>query len=97
MILRFINRFKRSNPVAMEKAFTEGNCYWFAVILKKMFDGEIIYNPVQNHFALLLNDMAYDITGEVDPTGFFPWDWYRRTDRSEYVRIRKQCIRLEEQ
>lgn len=95
-VLCFINRFKQSNPSAMEEAFTRGNCYWFAFILKKRFpDGELVYDPVDGHFACRIGDHIYDITGEVDPVGFMPWVLYCKREYSDARRIRKQCIRLE--
>jgi len=95
--LDFINRFKSSNPSAMEEAFTRGNCYWFAYILKKRFkEADIIYNPVKNHFACMIGNVAYDITGDIDSLGFFPWDFYCKSEKVESKRIRSQCIDLRE-
>ena len=52
-ILRFIKNFKENNPEAIEDCFMNGNCYWFARILKEAteydvgyFSGYIMYDPV---------------------------------------------------
>ena len=97
-ILAFINNFKKSNPQAIEKAFTEGNCYWFAKILEERFGGVILYNPVENHFAWVDENHkgTYDITGQIKGEGFSPWDFYYEWDPSEDTRIEKQCVNLEE-
>lgn len=48
-------------------AFTNGYCFHFAAILEKMFDGMIMYDPIDNHFAFLLNSDAslYDASGKI--------------------------------
>ena len=95
MINTFINNFKKSNPQAIEKAFTEGNCYWFAKILQTQFGGAIIYCPTKNHFAFLSKGKAYDITGEISKEGFENWPLYSRFEPIEAARIIKQCVNLE--
>lgn len=97
-ILSFINRFKQSNPAAMEEAFTRGNCYWFAKVLNDRFyfhDGEIMYNPVKGHFAWQVGMRLYDITGEIDGLGFESWFWFKVREPIETERIIRDCIRLE--
>lgn len=96
-VIKFIERFKQSNPLEIEKSFTEGNCYWFAFILKKRFvRGQLVYHPVKGHFAYQVDNHIYDITGEVDPVGFKLWSEYRRKELTQSKLIKRACIRLEE-
>lgn len=61
------------------ECFTQGCCYWFAVILKERFSGKIVYEPVIKHFACEIDGHIYDITGDCDATygpQFMNWaDW----------------------
>lgn len=63
----FIKRFKEGfNKQALEDAFTNGNCYHFAVILSELYDeGDIVYDEIDGHFMFRYKDKYYDITGEV--------------------------------
>lgn len=86
----FIARFHGS-----EEVFTRGACYWFARILKLRFvEGEIMYNPVEGHFAFGLNGRVYDVTGEIDPLRYEVWKSYARHDSLERARIKKSCIEM---
>ena len=40
-ILDFIAHFQRTDTI---EVFTNGMCYWFAVILLERFGGDILYN-----------------------------------------------------
>ena len=48
-VISFINKFKFAYKGELEFVFTNGNCYYFAVILKERFGGEIYYLPIDNH------------------------------------------------
>lgn len=79
----FIKNFNKSEEVV--KCFTEGCCYWFAVILKERFPaGEIYYNTL-NHFVFKHNDDLYDITGNCtdkwDNEYLYKWDDYRTMEQ----------------
>ena len=65
MVLDFINKFLayEENEVLL-KTFTSGFCYYFAIILRERFGGEVVYDPIEGHFLLLLEGLLYDITGE---------------------------------
>lgn len=65
-VKEFIRRFCRyeENRV-LEQTFTEGMCYYFAIILQERFGGEILYDKVENHFVTLIKGKLYDITGNV--------------------------------
>lgn len=97
MINTFINNFKKSNPQAIEKAFTEGNCYWFAKILEVRFGGVILYNPVEGHFVWGHPEYGiYDITGRIHINDVcIQWELFKRIEPIEAARIIKQCVNLE--
>lgn len=86
-VLKFINEFKSAI-----KLFTEGKCYWFAVILKERFGGKLYYNPIMNHWACLIEDDLYDATGLIDSTGFYVWPDCVIEDELLYQRLIDQCI-----
>lgn len=88
--MRFIGKFQNEGTI---KTFTEGCCYWFAEILKQRFCGLIMYNPIDNHFATLINARLYDITGELERTkGWSRWSEYKKRDDLETERINRYCI-----
>ena len=65
-ILEFINKFKQyEKDSILVKTFTEGFCYYFALILKERFDGEIVYIKEFDHFVLKKDEFLFDITGNV--------------------------------
>ena len=41
------------------------NCYYFAIILKDRFNGEIYYDVINGHFLTLIKDKLYDYSGVV--------------------------------
>lgn len=97
-ILTFINEFSKHGP-QVTTCFTSGNCYWFANILYHRFlqeveTADIVYDPLDNHFAVLLNGCYYDITGELcENYRWTSWHTYRfKTDPTHAKRIERQCI-----
>lgn len=96
-ILDFIAHFRQYDQHGeVTKTFTSGCCYWFAMILARRFFGNLVYDPIANHFALEINTRFYDITGEV--TGkynFLPWATYG--DEAHKRRIIRDCINMEEE
>ena len=59
-ILDFI---KRRFP--NDSHWMDGNCFYFAQILKARFYGEVVYNPINEHFLFLASDnQLYDWTGK---------------------------------
>ena len=47
--------------------WTNGNCYWFALILKKRFPKcKIYYLPIEGHFVVKYKGQFYDWTGIVE-------------------------------
>lgn len=92
---RFIDKFKFCHAKELEEVFTKGNCYYFAVILKDRFDGDIYYLPIDNHFICKIEDKYYDITGKVKPTEIpIPWIIYKKKDEAEAKRIIRDCIKF---
>lgn len=62
-ILRFIGRFREENP-DLERIFTMGYCYYFAVILRDAFGGAIYLSPETSHIVWSDDqNLYYDITG----------------------------------
>lgn len=88
-ISRFTNNGKSKEVI---DAFSYGCCYWFAHILRARFDGDIVYDEIENHFATWINGRIYDITGDI--TGKYemlPWVGYDY-DESLRNRIVRDCI-----
>lgn len=88
-ILEFI---KRRFPA--DQNWTTGNCYFFALILKSVFFGEIVYDVTAGHFMFLGADgMCYDWNGKVTDHGHIvPWDDFEAYDSSQKERIIRDCI-----
>lgn len=93
----FIRRFKKdfSDETVAENAFSSGNCYHFAVILNDLFCGDIVYNPIQNHFAFKLKSSydIFDITGKLNwsSSDWVTWFSYQTDEPIESHRINEQC------
>jgi hypothetical protein len=92
-VMDFIEHFQNIGTIDI---FTEGCCYWFAKILEERFKkekAEIMYNPIDNHFATLINHGLYDITGPITVTKEWEyWSEYEKLDELETTRIYKYCI-----
>lgn len=88
-ILEFI---KRRFPE--DQHWTNGNCFFFALILEHVFGGSIVYNVVAGHFMLQIDGCLYDWTGKVDEHGpIVEWDKFAEYDVSQMARIIRDCIR----
>lgn len=90
-VLKFINRrFKQ------DCNWLEGNCYYFAVILKDRFpSGRIWYDVVWGHFFFEYNGKYYDYLGFVDPrilSHSVLWDEMDEYDRLQKERTIRDCI-----
>lgn len=92
-ILDFITKFKFEYPHQLEYVFTHGNCYYFAMILKERFHGQIYYLPIANHFVCKIDNNYYDITGEA-AMNESPIDWidYQKHELSHSKKIIRDCI-----
>ena len=92
-ILRFIKKFSDFGNQVLE-CFTEGNCFWFAMVLAMEFDGVIYYDPIVGHFATMIDGVMYDITGAVENTGDFISLEEICTDELLWLRLQRDCIDL---
>lgn len=95
-IEEFINRRFQSNC-----DWLEGNCYYFARILKMRFKGEIWYDLVEGHFLFRNFDKFYDWSGLREEYDFdkpetvenlVKWADYKRVDPVHYERIVRDVI-----
>ena len=86
-ILNFIKQFESAKHM-----FLNGKCYWFAVILRERFNGKLYYNPIMNHWACLINNELYDVTGMIVNTCYEPWPDCVADDTLLYHRLINQCI-----
>lgn len=95
--LKFISRFtadgRREEVI---DCFMNGCCYWFARMLAERFldcAPVLMYAPVEGHFATLIFDRVYDITGDV--TDKYKWErWvdYRSREPGQGKIIRRDCV-----
>lgn len=71
-----------------------GNCYYFANILKTRFpDGQIYYDVIYGHFVFKYQDGYYDWTGIIEPDGYLvEWDKFEEYDSLLKQRIVRDCI-----
>ena len=95
-ILEFIQRFKSPDEKGFEYGFQNGDCYWFAFILKGRFGGQIKYLPISCHFICKIGKEYYDITGCLSSLRepVLDWNSYKKEDESHWNRIYKDCILL---
>ena len=92
-ILCFIKKFSDFGNQVIE-CFTEGNCFWFAMVLALEFSGEIYYDPIVGHFATMINGVIYDITGAVENTSNFISLEEIRKDELLCARLQRDCVDL---
>ena len=91
-VLKFIHkRFPKDNN------WLDGNCYYFAVILKTRFPyGDIFYDTINGHFVTYIDGKMYDWSGIVprdDKTHYVLWDRFDEYDCYQKERIEIGCIR----
>ena len=88
----FLTRFHESEDI--NTVFTEGCCFWFALILYIRFskyNAEIVHDRVFNHFGTRILGRVYDITGDI--TEKYTWEvWRDIEDELEANRIIRDCI-----
>lgn len=73
----------------------DGNCYYFALILKDRFPGgEIYYDVIYGHFVYGINGQYFDWSGEVTPKGkLVEWEQMEKYDSLVKQRIFEGCLR----
>lgn len=72
-----------------------GNCYFFAVILKERFGGDIYYDDIFGHFAAMIDGELYDWRGQHTKTPeehWVKWDEYDKYDSLLKQRIIRDCV-----
>ena len=75
--------------------WTDGNCYYFAVILKARFPkGKIYYDVRLGHFVYHYHNKFYDWLGvyECNADYLVPWDVFEMYDPEQKKRIIQNCI-----
>lgn len=74
--------------------WTNGNCYYFAVILKARFpEGNIFYDVVNGHFVFFYKNEFYDWNGIAYSNGsYIKWDLFSNYDNLQKERIIRDCI-----
>ena len=89
-IEHFLARFHLADDV--DTVFTNGCCYWFAVILHCRFpDSTLMYDQVENHFVTQIQGRLYDITGDVTEK-YQVEHWDALDDELLKKRIVRDCI-----
>ena len=72
----------------------DGNCYYFAIILKDRFpEGKIFYDTIWGHFVFFYKNEIYDWNGIRYNCGFLvKWDDFDKYDRLQKQRIVQDCL-----
>lgn len=88
-ILEFIHRrFPENNG-----NWLNGNCFWFALILKTRFNGgSIWYEPVVGHFLFKYDNYFYDWTGVYTDNVSRAFEFTKDYDENVYNRLIKYCV-----
>ncbi len=89
-VLEFIHR-----RFPIDCNWLNGNCFFFAVILKNRFpNGTIYYDVINGHFIFKYKDNYYDWTGIIYPDGYLvEWDNFDDYDSLQKQRIINDCIK----
>lgn len=91
-VLEFIHR-----RFPMNSNWLDGNCYYFAIILKDRFPEAIIYYEViYCHFVVKISGYYYDWSGlleNVDEQHLVPWCAFEVYDAIQYKRVIQDCIK----
>ena len=78
-----------------DSGWLNGNCYYFAVILKDRFpEGKIMYDVIDGHFVFQYDGLYYDYRGITkQEDGFLvEWDKFDDYDSIQKKRITRDCI-----
>ena len=88
-VLEFISRrFKNACN------WVDGNCYYFARILKDRFpNGHIYYDAIYGHFLFWFEGKFYDWNGVATEKGYcVSWAKFDEYDSLQKQRIMRDCI-----
>lgn len=95
-IEQFINNFRIQNKVETVDSFMNGNCYYFALILKNLYPhGTIEYDTLDGHFIYHYLGKYYDVYGchtYNNVKNIVNWETYSNYDINHYIRILRDCI-----
>ena len=75
--------------------WVDGNCYYFAIILKDRFpEGKIFYDIINGHFVFKYQDNVYDWNGIYNSEEEFLVDWenFDEYDSLLKKRIIRDCV-----
>ena len=76
--------------------WTDGNCYYFALILRDRFypHSDILYDVIGGHFVTKIDGIIYDWNGVVndDNRCYVRWDDFDRYDGLQRQRVENDCI-----
>lgn len=78
-----------------DQDWTTGNCYFFALILNDVFEGDIVYDVIVGHFMFQSREgELYDWTGRVaEWNHIVKWKDFDTYDAEQKTRIIRDCIR----
>ena len=77
----------------------DGNCFFFAQILRARFHGDVVYDPIDGHFLLWAPDgNFYDWTGKREYDEAYVrkisiWSDYVTKDPLHYSHIWRDCVK----
>ena len=72
----------------------DGNCYYFAIILKARFPQAIIlYDVINGHFVVSIDNKLYDWSGKIENNSeYIVWEQADKYDPLVKERIIRDCI-----
>ena len=72
----------------------DGNCYYFALILKDRFPGgKVVYDVIYGHFMYFYDGKYYDWNGETNVKGIgIDWDSFDEYDSIQKQNIIRDCL-----
>lgn len=74
--------------------WTDGNCYFFSLILRDVFGGRILYDSTYGHFLTEIGGELYDHRGLYQRKGgesLTEWGLLKEEDSTHWERIRRDC------
>lgn len=89
-VLRWIGKFKGATAT-----FTEGCCFWFAMLLRERYGADIWYAATTGHFIGKIGDYFYDVRGVFTPDAdenLFSWDELQKDDEVWASHLKRDCI-----